>query len=190
MSGEQDILLLGIGGVGQALLRQIQSNKGQLLARGACLLNVVVVCDSKSAWEGLDDNELLRLVSWKASADGQPPPVSPAEQAPRDLVLDRISNASVSQRQLVVVDCSASTETADILVAAVEAGARVVSANKKPFTGPQSVFDALTANNRRSVRFESTVGAGLPVVTAFGRLSSSGDDVESFSGCMSGTIGL
>ena len=69
---------------------------------------------------------------------------------------------------------------------------RAVSANKKPFAD-SSIGDfkklVLSSRGPASVRYESTVGAGLPVIAALQRVVASADPVSRISGSFSGTLG-
>src|SRR5262249_33218247 len=74
----------------------------------------------------------------------------------------------------------------------LDRGAHVVLANKKPLAVPQRDYDALFEAARRrglSVRYEATVGAGLPVLDTLAKLREAGDQGLSGSGCLSGTTG-
>jgi homoserine dehydrogenase len=64
-----------------------------------------------------------------------------------------------------------------------------VTANKHVLTGPQRDFDALRRIGGRRLFYETTVGAGLPVLGAVATLLATGDTVLSIAGCMSGTLG-
>lgn len=95
----------------------------------------------------------------------------------------------------IVVDCTAAAETTPALIAALEKGSSIVLANKKPLTQRQDLFDRLSCFADRGrwhperSRWESTVGAGLPVIATLSRLESCGDRVESLSGSLSSTLG-
>jgi aspartokinase/homoserine dehydrogenase 1 len=92
----------------------------------------------------------------------------------------------------VLVDVTAE-ETADLLVAALEQGFDLVLANKKPLAGPTAAYRQLlgtAAAAGRRVRYEATVGAGLPVIDTFRKLVESGDRVLRVEGCVSGTLGF
>jgi aspartokinase/homoserine dehydrogenase 1 len=68
----------------------------------------------------------------------------------------------------------------------------VVLANKKPLAGgareAEELF-ALAARHGRRLRYEATVGAGLPVMDTFAKLAETGDEIVSIEGCLSGTLG-
>ncbi|CAD6268601.1 unnamed protein product [Miscanthus lutarioriparius] len=49
-------------------------------------------------------------------------------------------------------------------------------------------FQKLVSNFRR-IRFESTVGAGLPVISSVTRIIASGDPISRIVGSLSGTLG-
>ncbi|MCO5564155.1 hypothetical protein L7F22_017811 [Adiantum nelumboides] len=100
--------------------------------------------------------------------------------------------ANIEQLQsckgLIVVDCTASKETALVLTRVVDLGHCIVLANKKPLTSSMDVYDKL-CKKRRYLRYESTVGAGLPVIATFTRFLMAGDPVCRVVGALSGTLG-
>ena len=66
-----------------------------------------------------------------------------------------------------------------------------MSANKKPFSSSYATFEQLVKRPAApaSLRFEATVGAGLPVIAAVQRTLAAADPVRSVSGSFSGTLG-
>jgi aspartokinase/homoserine dehydrogenase 1 len=71
-------------------------------------------------------------------------------------------------------------------------GIHVVAANKKPLTLPQGerakLFDA-ARRAHRAYRYETTVGASLPVIETLKNLVRTGDRVLAIEGSLSGTLG-
>ncbi|CAN0858126.1 Bifunctional aspartokinase/homoserine dehydrogenase [Linum grandiflorum] len=167
------LLLMGCGGVGRHLLHHILSCRS-LHAKQGIHLRVVGVSDSKSlvvasnvlTGELKDDflSEVCRVKS------------------------DGSSLSKLVQLGLVFVDCSASSETVEILTQVVDLGCCIVLANKKPLTSSMEHYDKLVQYPRR-IRHESTVGAGLPVIASLNRLLSSGDPIHRIVGSLSGTLG-
>jgi len=92
----------------------------------------------------------------------------------------------------ILVDVTAD-ETGPALRAALERGLDLVLANKRPLSGPVAAADALwreaAARGRHLLR-EATVGAGLPILSTFEKLTESGDRVRRIEGCLSGTMGF
>jgi bifunctional aspartokinase / homoserine dehydrogenase 1 len=92
----------------------------------------------------------------------------------------------------VLVDVTAE-ETGPILVNALQSGMDVVLANKRPLSGARTERDHLLAvaeKHGRRLRFEATVGAGLPILDTYRKLVESGDRVLKIEGCVSGTLGF
>ncbi|MCC6703657.1 MAG: bifunctional aspartate kinase/homoserine dehydrogenase I, partial [Thermomicrobiales bacterium] len=93
---------------------------------------------------------------------------------------------------VIVMDAGAGDRTTAIDVAALEAGGGVVLSNKAPMAMPAgSIGDRLWAETGPGgrVRYEATVGAGLPVLSTLRTLLGTGDDVLEITGTVSGTFG-
>ena len=90
----------------------------------------------------------------------------------------------------IVVDVT-SEDTADLLQTVAEQGFDIVLANKRPLAGPWDQYKGLfeaSARAGRRIRYEATVGAGLPVIDTFRKLADTGDKVRRIDGCVSGTL--
>lgn len=91
----------------------------------------------------------------------------------------------------VIIDCSASPEPARRYGAWMEAGIHVITANKLAGAAPLPAFRDMHRRRRRGgARFlqESTVGAGLPILTTLRDLRTTGDRVHFVEGILSGTL--
>ncbi len=178
-----DVVLLGFGRVGRALADQIAGSNG-----GAPVRVIGLLDRSGYLFEprGFSRRRLLDLAREKdggallASLGGRR--ASAAE------ALTTMAGHAVSRP--VVVDVT-SEETGDLLHAALGQGFNVVLANKKPLAGSwESCARLLTtarAANRR-IRYEATVGAGLPIIDTYHKLVDTGDRVLRIDGCVSGTL--
>ncbi|KAH9603856.1 hypothetical protein KSS87_005976 [Heliosperma pusillum] len=193
------VILMGCGGVGRQLLQHIISCRTFHASQGV-RLRVVGVADSKSLvsvmdffTNELDDHCLAEICHLKSnnsslSAFSSSVPCevfSDAETIPK---ITEIAGHLVRSTGLVVVDCSASSDTIGILKKVVELGGCIVLANKKPLTSSMEDYDNLVLHPRR-IRHESTVGAGLPVIVSINRLLSSEDTIHRIVGSLSGTLG-
>lgn len=92
----------------------------------------------------------------------------------------------------ILVDVSAA-ELQPLHLAALEAGFHVVTANKKPLSGSYASYRALVdARDAAGVRYgyETTFGAGLPVLHTLKELLATGDTLTCVEGCFSGTLGF
>ena len=91
----------------------------------------------------------------------------------------------------VFVDLTAE-DSAVVILEALSAGWHVALANKKPLSIVQEKYDelfAVAAEKRVQLRYEATVGAGLPVLDTLTKLQEAGDQIITIVGCFSGTLG-
>jgi len=193
------IILLGIGGVGSALIRQIVQNRTRHGADFDLELSILAVCDRDGAVvtlsDALDDATLLDLVDFKAGKGRLAEHGQGGSQHDLAAVID-----IAGQPGTIIVDCTATDATAPVLIGALTQGYRAVLANKKPLTIQQEVYDRLTragvTEDGRTprqfsrTRWETTCGAGLPVIGTLHRLLASGDPVTRIAGAFSGTLGF
>lgn len=176
------VIILGLGNVGQALLRQVVETGPTLGRRTHLSLVPVGLADSQASLldpGGLPGETLEAALEAKAA--GRSLFSLPGRRPLSDL-------ESVFAPGVVVVDLTTSDDTVGTLRAAVDAGCAVVLANKRPLCGPWGEAQFLFGNAR--VRYEATVGAGLPVVAALRSLLDTGDQVSAVEGCLSGTLGF
>ncbi|XP_075522028.1 homoserine dehydrogenase isoform X1 [Primulina tabacum] len=194
------ILLMGIGGVGRQLLRHIVSCR-IIHYNQRLRLSVVGVCDSKSMVVApdvyrseLDDEFLLQICEVKSSGSsletlsdgGQCQIYSSKEMASK--AIDIAASYRRMATGLTFIDCSASCNTIPLLRKVVELECCVVLANKQPLSSSLEDYDKLISHPRL-IRHESTVGAGLPVISSINRMLSSGDAIQRIIGSLSGTLG-
>jgi aspartokinase/homoserine dehydrogenase 1 len=178
-----DVVFLGFGRVGRALADQMATPNGNGAVRVIGLLDRSgYIFDPR----GLSSRRLLELAREKdagallASLGGRRASAADA--------LTLMADHAVSHP--VVVDVT-SEDTGDLLRAALGQGFEVVLANKKPLAGPWDSYEGLlaasTATGRR-IKYEATVGAGLPIIDTYYKLIETGDRVLRIEGCVSGTL--
>lgn len=185
-----DILLIGAGKVGRALLELVPARRAHIRARFGLDARVVGVAD-RSGYvldpTGLSDEKLSALCEGKAAGKSLASQGGTAAQSPRELV-----EAALNYRlaRPVVVDVTDASENGALFRRAFELGADVVTANKGPlaadYAGLQEAADAA----HQVLKAEATVGAGLPVVDTLEVLLATGDELEQAEGCLSGTLGF
>jgi aspartokinase/homoserine dehydrogenase 1 len=181
------VVVLGPGAVGRALLTQLVSN-----ARTQERLAVCGVVDRSGfvfSRDGLSRRDVLDLCEHKASGGT----VATSGRGRCTSAIDALSVIGDARLgRPIVVDATAA-DTGRVLHAALAYGFDAVLANKIPLSAPQCEVDALHAaadEHRRTVLYEATVGAGLPVIDTIRKLIDAGDRVVSVEGCPSGTLGF
>lgn len=176
------IILIGVGNVGRAVLRQLLEVRQTFAERTGCYLQPVCVADSSGVIfnpEGIPEETLFTII--RIRSRGQRIESLPNAKRTKSLHEILIPNA-------VIVDVTASGEMVKVLRAGYEMGCRIVLANKKPVAAPWSEASWLYENS--DVRYEATVGAGLPVISTVRLLRETGDRIVAIEGCMSGTLGF
>jgi aspartokinase/homoserine dehydrogenase 1 len=91
----------------------------------------------------------------------------------------------------VIIDCSASEDVARRYAQFFERGIHVVTANKKAHSADYAYFKDMAKARQASgahYLYETTVGAGLPVVRTTRELRETGDEITSIEGIFSGTL--
>jgi bifunctional aspartokinase / homoserine dehydrogenase 1 len=91
----------------------------------------------------------------------------------------------------VIIDCSSNETVAAAYRGWLASGLHVITPNKKANSGAMSYYDSLRAAGRSSgahYLYETTVGAGLPVVQTLRDLRETGDEIRSIEGIFSGTL--
>jgi aspartokinase/homoserine dehydrogenase 1 len=179
-----DVVLLGFGRVGRALADQIAATRGGERTRVVATLDRTgFVFDPR----GLSRSRLLRLAQGKD--EGRMLAALGGRKATAAEALAFVAGHAVSRP--VLVDVTAE-ETGDLLHLALGQGFDLVLANKKPLAGAPATYGRLLEAARtagRRLRYEATVGAGLPVIDTHLKLVESGDRVLRIEGCVSGTLG-
>ena len=95
----------------------------------------------------------------------------------------------------IVVDNTSSQEVAESYPSFLRNGISIVTPNKKAFSGTlglwRDIFNAAHSSNNPSgglIYHESSVGAGLPVISTLRDLVETGDEVVKIEGVFSGTM--
>lgn len=180
----RDVVLLGFGRVGRALADQVAAAPRD----GLRLVGLLDRSGYVFVPAGIPRARLLRLAAGKDA--GRLLAGLGGRRAEARAALHDIARHAVSRP--VLVDVTAE-ETGDLLLLALEQGFDLVLANKKPLAGPVESYARLletAAASGRRVRYEATVGAGLPVLDTLRKLVESGDRVLRIEGCVSGTLGF
>ncbi|MEL6185294.1 MAG: ACT domain-containing protein, partial [Myxococcota bacterium] len=183
---EVDVFLLGPGTVGRELIDQIQQQQDFLRQEHDVNVRLVGLANSRSF---VFEPEGLALERWHEILEeaSQTPDLEPTGPVPFDQLEE------LGRRPLpVLVDCTAEDGMEAMYQAAFASGVHVVAANKKPLTLPLAGYKSLLGEARkrhRAYRYETTVGASLPVIETLRDLVRTGDQVRLVEGSFSGTLG-
>ncbi len=177
-----DVVLLGFGRVGRALADQIAASTGGSVVR------VVGLLDRSGyvfAPRGLSRRRLSELAREKDA--GKLLSTLGGRAASASDALTFMAGHAVSRP--IIVDVT-SENTSDLLGSALGHGFDIVMANKRPLAGSWESYERLwaAAAGGRRIRYEATVGAGLPIIDTYLKLAETGDRVLKVDGAVSGTL--
>ena len=100
---------------------------------------------------------------------------------------------ALSMGPAIVIDCATGVGAAALTARAIAQGGGAVFSNKAPLALPLDKPNSVAIWNQTGrgglVRYETSCGAGLPVISTLRSLLDSGDQVISISGALSGTLG-
>ena len=174
-----NLFVCGVGTVGGQLLEQIHDQYEELKRTKRLKLNVVGIATSKKALFNRDGIDLANYRELLADA-----PESNDKKL-RDAIIEMNCFNSV------FVDCTASKEVAEIYQPLLEHNISVIAANKIAASSSYEKYALLkeTALARGVFfRYETNVGAGLPIIGTINDLRNSGDVILKIEAVLSGTL--
>lgn len=174
-----NLFICGVGTVGNKLIEQIRSQAAELQERNRLKLNVVGIASSHNAIFSRDGIDL----------DHYREQLKQSEPSNPELLRDHVLAMNIFNS--VFVDCTASHEIANLYPSLLEHNISVVAANKIAASGDYDNYVRLkrTALTRGvKFRFETNVGAGLPIIGTINDLRNSGDKVLKIEAVLSGTL--
>ena len=174
-----NLFICGIGTVGGRLIEQIRKQYHELKERNQLKLNVVGIASSKNA---IFNRDGLNLSDYREALKSSEP--STPEKLRDQIIEMNIFNS-------VFVDCTASKEIAALYQSFLNHNISVIAANKIAASGPYEEYIQLkkTALHRGvKFRFETNVGAGLPIIGTINDLRNSGDKILKIEAVLSGTL--
>ena len=174
-----NLFICGVGTVGAKLIEQIHSQYETLKKESGLLLNVVGIASSKKA---IFSREGIDLTTYKEK-------LNEAEASNSQKMLDGILNMNIFNS--VFVDCTASKEVADLYQPLLEHNVNIITANKIAASGDYETYHKLKETAKRvgvKFRYETNVGAGLPIIGTMNDLTNSGDKILKIEAVLSGTL--
>ena len=174
-----NLFIAGFGTVGRALVDIIAKNRDKIAARtGRCLR----ICGLSNSRRFIIDKNGLELKDIKAQLDNG---ISAADEAYFTHL------ATLSLENSVFVDCTASADIAFKYMNLFKRGYSVVACNKITFSLPYRQYAALkeaAIEIGATLRYETTVGAALPILESISRSVHSGDEIVRIEAVLSGTL--
>lgn len=174
-----DIYVAGHGNVGDALLKQLKKQQEYIFERYGISLCLRGLMDSKKML--LSEESILQLYpdGWADKAIASS--------------LDEFTNYIITNHNhsTLLVDCTANATIAGCYELLLSNGINVVTANKIAASGRYEQYERLhrlAKENSSSFRYETNVGAGLPVLATIEDMVKSGDTITGIQAVLSGSL--
>ena len=174
-----NLFIAGFGVVGKALVDIIARNGDKIAERTGKRLHVCGLSNSRKYIldkAGLD----LRDIATK---------LSEGESAADEAYFEALANITLENS--IFVDCTASSDIAYKYMNLFRRGYSVVACNKITFSAPYKQYSAIKSTaleNGATLRYETTVGAALPILESISRSVNSGDEIIRIEAVLSGTL--
>ncbi|MCF2858872.1 bifunctional aspartate kinase/homoserine dehydrogenase II [Pseudoalteromonas sp. SMS1] len=172
------VIIAGLGNVGEVFVEQCQAQVKKL--QTVFDLKIVALLRSK---------EMLFCPSGISIGNWQQQWRSESQQYTQVELLERISELDYEHK--VVIDITASDVFSDMYPSFIAQDCHLISANKYAGTAPRDWYETLLEQlQERNLhwRYNTSVGAGLPVNFALADLQNSGDQITRIEGVFSGTL--
>ena len=174
-----NLFIAGFGTVGRALVDIIAKNRDKIAARTGRRLRI---CGLSNSRRFIIDKNGLDLNNIKGQLENG---ISAADEAYFTQL------ATLSLENSVFVDCTASADIAFKYMNLFKRGYSVVACNKITFSLPYDQYAALkeaAIEIGATLRYETTVGAALPILESISRSVHSGDEIVRIEAVLSGTL--
>ena len=174
-----NLFIAGFGTVGRALVDIIAKNRDKIAARTGRRLRI---CGLSNSRRFIIDKNGLDLNDIKGQLENG---ISAADEAYFTQL------ATLSLENSVFVDCTASADIAFKYMNLFKRGYSVVACNKITFSLPYDQYAALkeaAIEIGATLRYETTVGAALPILESISRSVHSGDEIIRIEAVLSGTL--
>src|SRR6201996_5607632 len=172
--------VIGPGTVGKVLLNQLASQSARLNTGARIDFRVRGIMTSKQM---LLSKGGIALDHWKQQFEKE------ATDADFDRFMEHVRVDYLPHT--VIIDCTASADIAGRYPEWLAAGIHIITPNKKANSADLPFYRRLREARRAGSAhylYETTVGAGLPVVQTLRDLRETGDEITSVEGIFSGTL--
>lgn len=188
MSSGIDVAIIGVGLVGSAVIAQLSS------VSPLSSLHVIALQNSKKTLLAEPGQRLALGANgeWKEALAS-----SPVDALSLDELVKKLHEIQAqNKRHIAVVDNTSDDGVASFYPLFVQAGFSVATPNKKAFSGSLDLYSHILHSAMQPevlakgplVYQESTVGAGLPIISTLEDLVITGDKVKKIEGVLSGTM--
>jgi bifunctional aspartokinase / homoserine dehydrogenase 1 len=175
-----NLFLVGVGLIGSRLLEMLAEQAEVLFADYQIEVNLKGLANSRKM--ALSEESIL-LADWEQRLEDEGDPME------LSAFVDRMIQLNLPNS--IFIDCTASADIQQVYRDILARSISIVTPNKKANSSSQQLFDQLNELadlHNCAYRYETNVGAGLPLVTTMHEMVTTGDYVMKIEGVLSGTL--
>ncbi|WP_343189578.1 bifunctional aspartate kinase/homoserine dehydrogenase I [Buchnera aphidicola] len=174
-----EIFLIGVGGVGSALLKQIKKQKKKIKKK-KIKIKIYCIANSKKI---LINKKKLKLNNWKKKL----------LQSKKKFKLKKIIKFKKKKNFLnpVIIDCTSSDSLSKKYKKLAKKKFNIITSNKTFNTFSIKNYNKIrkiTKKNKKKFLYETNVGAGLPIIETVKNLMQVGNKIKKITGILSGSL--
>ncbi len=177
---ELHLFMVGVGLIGGTLIKQIKEQSEYLKEQRSLEIKVVGLANSKKM---IFNQEGINLDNWKESLTSSEVNSNIPE------FVEQMKKMNLSNT--IFIDNTANDQIANYYESILDASISISTPNKIATSSSYLQYQRLqTIAKKRGVQFkyETNVGAGLPVITTLNDLINSGDQIIKIEGVLSGSL--
>lgn len=175
-----NLFMVGVGLIGSTLLKMLSEHAQELYDEYQIDVNIKGLANSRKM---LLSEESVSLPGWKKSLNND------GVETKLATFVDEMKNMNLPNS--IFIDCTASPELKTFYNEILSESISVVTPNKLANATSQELFNQLheTAKQHNcAYRYETNVGAGLPVIGTINEMVTTGDHIHKIEGVFSGTL--
>ncbi len=175
-----NLFLVGTGLIGGRLLNMLAEQAESLYGEYQIEMNLKGVANSRSM---ILDEESIPLAEWEQRLERE------NEEMDLEIFVKKMQEMNLPNS--IFLDCTASPEIHRVYEQILRKSISIVTPNKKANSSSQEFFDMLHETALRhncAFRYETNVGAGLPLIGTMHEMVTTGDFVTRIEGVLSGTL--
>lgn len=175
-----NLFLVGVGLIGGTLLRLFENQVETLFEDYLIDIKLRGVADSKKM---LVADDFVSLEKWENELEETGEETSLVE------FIERMKELNLPNS--IFIDCTASDEVPELYPEILASSISVVTPNKIANSSKQDYFNnlhRLASKHNAAFRYETNVGAGLPLIATLYELVTTGDKLRRVEGVLSGTL--
>ncbi|QJC34253.1 bifunctional aspartate kinase/homoserine dehydrogenase I [Enterobacteriaceae endosymbiont of Donacia cinerea] len=175
-----EIFIIGTGGIGSTLLKQIDQNKYYFKNKNINL-KICSIINTKNCLFNING---INVKNWKKKINND---------INNHYTIEKLLHECKKYKFIkpVIIDCTSSQTIADKYIDFLYDGFNIIATNKKANSSTIKYYKEIRSiANKLHLNFyyETNVGAGLPVINTLQNIIKTGDKLNNFIGILSGSL--